>query len=135
MSENLWFYAEGDLFLIFGNNFTWESIGFNPAQLFELNKIGYQLPNEEGVSVSLYPIAYPAAFWSTIGPKIKNNPKYKVISKEEAEKIHSKLLLLAQEQRILEFTTPTKEDSYQAALLLAIMEIKNALIKEENSND
>lgn len=131
MAERLWLYIEGDLDVILGPDFVWKNIGFDSFEIRNLNLIGYQLPNDSGVLITLYPISNPGLFWSTVGPSVKNNPKSAVITQEDAEKIHSKLLLKHQEEIIKDITTPSKEEVFNATMLLTVMEIKNALIKEE----
>lgn len=135
MNKPYWFYIEGDLDIVFGfDNFDFRDFGFSIADVRLANQNQYQLDNEDGVMVTLYPISNMEQFTFRLGSLIESqSQKYRVITSEEAQEIHERLLALFNERIEAESAIPTEDEILTAQQLLLLTEIRNSLINQKDS--
>ena len=141
-----WFYCEGNLTpLMSGGQIPWEAYGFRSAGITWAVANRYQLPNADGVTISMFPIENEELFEQTVGQliaqvgqarsrqdestapwlRIPENIPYRVISQEECDTIHAQLLAEAQARETEAANIPTEDDIYKAQELLLFTELCN----------
>jgi hypothetical protein len=144
-----WFYCEGDLTpLVSGGQIPWEAYGFSSAGVTWAVANRYQLPNGDGVTVSMFPIENEVLFHQTVGQlitqvkqarsrqdestapwlRIPENIPYRVITQEECDTIHAQLLAEAQAREAEAANVPTEDDIYKAQQLLLLTELCNGMM-------
>ncbi len=154
MTEDLnckWLYIEGDLpdWLASG----YEAVGFTREGIGWAVQNLYQLPNEDGVTVSMFPLEDEECFVQTIGPELEWQARMaaqpenaalppwhrasatscRIITQAECDAIHARLLAL-HEQRLAEMANiPTEEDIYRAQQLLLLTELCNGVAALQDS--
>ena len=146
-----WLYIEGNLGMVFGNQsggVNWEGYGFSVAGVGWAVANGYQKTNENGVMVSLFPIEDEEIFRQSVGvfldqlaqlrsqvdasalppwQQIPGDQQIRVVTQEECDAIHARLVALEAARQEEEALTPTEEDIYKAQQLLLLTEINNKL--------
>lgn len=141
-----WFYCEGDLPEIL-TSIGWEGCGFSRVAVAWAVANSYQLNNEDGALVSMFPIEDEASFGQTVGAYLARMEQFhdqadpstlapwqktlygqmRVISQEECDTIHTELLALEERRQTEAANIPTEEDVYRAEQLLLLTEICNGV--------
>ena len=151
MAEGLnynWLYIEGDLpdWL----NPSYETVGFTREGIAWAVHQRYQLADTNGVMVSLFPIEDLELFQATAGQLITQQsaateeitlPPWRrngggvcrVITQEECDAIHARLLALDEKRRAEMAKIPTEEDIYRAEQLLLLTELCNGVAALQDS--
>lgn len=125
-----WFYAEGNLDEAFNcfNNFDLTNYGFTTIGIRWAMKHSFQMPNEQGTMITMYPIEDLDLFNEKMGWAISvNNPRVRILSWDEVSAIHEDLLEKARIRAEEMAKIPTPEDEYKAQQLLLLAKINNKL--------
>ena len=146
-----WLYIEGDLpdWLASG----YEEVGFTRAGIAWAVQQRYQLENADRVMVSIFPIEDMERFQATAGQLLAQQgaaaaaaaedtalPPWhrvsatncRVITQEECDAIHTRLLALDARRREETAVTPTEEDVFRAEQLLLLTELCNGVAELKN---
>lgn len=144
MAEKLnynWLYIEGNLPDWLSP--AYEAIGFTQEGIAWAVQQKYQLPDANKVMVSMFPIEDMELFSETVGqllarqstatedttlpPWRQSSGVYRVITQEECDAIHARLLALDARRREETAATPTEEDVFRAEQLLLLTELCNGV--------
>lgn len=154
MAEGLnfkWFYCEGNLPNLL-KSIGWEGCGFSMEGIAWVVANGYQLNNENGVLVSMFPIEDEVLFDQTLGAYLTQLEQFRnqtdpdtmapwqmppdgqmrIITQEECDTIHTRLLALEAKRQEEMAAVPTEEDIYKAEQLLLLTELCNGVAALQN---
>lgn len=122
-----WAYIEGDLDVVLGySSIDWEGFGFTIRGIRWAVQNQYQLPNEDGTMISLFPIENEGLFNERLGTVFSGkSSKYRIVNQAECDTIHERLVALAQQQAEVQARTATIEEAAQSEQLLLLTEIAN----------
>lgn len=141
-----WFYCEGDMPEIL-TWIGWEGCGFSRAAVAWAVANSYQLNNEEGALVSMFPIEDEVLFSQTVGAYLAQLEQFRsqtntstlapwqklpdgqmrIVTQEECDAIHTRLLALEEQRQAETANIPTEEDIYKAEQLLLLTELCNGV--------
>lgn len=135
----MYFYFKGDLGDILEPLISWEMYGFNQKVIKQATSEMHQLSDikNDGKMITIFPISNMAAFYENLYPRFsnfkENDPK--ILSDEDAEKIHAKLLLENEEYKYEQSLIPSEQDIVNAQILLTMSMIQENLANQKGETE